>query len=239
MPDYSHLACHVYTRTLRWSYGTNRNRRWDEWHRYVAGLPAPEMVRALCLAGFSGVYVDRRGFVDDGESVVAELRALLGREVVSSGPGEQLLFSLNTATEALRATTSDADWERAKNRLLTRPCVLCQDGFYPWAPTDPPEPRRAMHRATLRLVNPGTEPRQVTLRITWKQHARVDVHVHGPDLGVDSRVSPPAEPARWAIDIVLPPGEHLLHFDAAPKPVGLARMYCAWIATDVRLEVQD
>src|SRR5262245_66656212 len=50
MPDYAHLTCHVYTRTLRWSYGTNRNRRWDAWHQFVAKLPATEMVRALCLA---------------------------------------------------------------------------------------------------------------------------------------------------------------------------------------------
>jgi hypothetical protein len=42
-----------------------------------------------------------------------------------------------------------------------------------------------------------------------------------------------------AFESVLPPGEHLLHFDATPKPLGLARMYCAWTTTEVRLEVSD
>jgi hypothetical protein len=239
MPDYAHLTCHVYTRTLRWSYGTNRNRRWDEWDRYVAGLPAPEMVRALCLAGFAGVYVDRRGYADHGDGVLAELRTLLGREAVSSGSGEQLLFRLDAATAALRATTSDAGWERAKDRLLTRPCVLCQDGFYPWAPTDPPEPRRAMYRATVRLINPGREPRRVALRMNWKQNSRVDVHICGPSIGLDVHAAPPVDFEPLALEVVLPPGEHLVQFDATPRPIGFARMYCAWIATDVRLEVPD
>jgi hypothetical protein len=239
MPDYAHLTCHVYTRTLRWSYGTNRNRRWDEWHRYVSGLPTPDMVRALCLAGFSGVYVDRRGYADHGAAVIGELRGLLGREAVWSGSGEQLLFTLDAATAALNATLSATDWARAKDRLLTRPCVLCQDGFYPWAPTDPPEPRRATHRATMRLVNPSTEPRRVTLRMNWKQHARVDVHIDARDLGVEVDVTPPAEFEPLTLEMVLPPGEHLVHFDATPRPVGLARMYCAWTATAVRLEVHD
>lgn len=239
MPDYAHLACHVYTRTLRWSYGSNRNRRWDEWHQYVAGLPAAELVRAICLAGFSGVYVDRRGYADHGDSIVAELRNLLGPEVVSSGSGEQMLFSLEGTATSLRATVSDEQWERAKERLLTRPCVLCQDGFYPWAPTDPPEPRRAMYRVVMRFINPGREPRPIVLRMNWKQHANVDVHIHGPTLGVDVHRAPPADFQSFALDLVLPPGEHLLHFDAAPRPIGFPRMECAWIAEDVRLEVSD
>jgi hypothetical protein len=197
------------------------------------------MVRTLCLAGFAGVYVDRRGYGGRGEEVITALRALLGREVVSSGSGEQLLFNLDAATAASRATMSERDWEQAKERLLTRPCVLCQDGFYPWAPTDSPEPRRAMHWAAMRLVNPGTESRRVTLSMNWKQHAKVDVHIQGPSLGVDANAAPPVEFEPFALAIVLPPGEHLVHFDARPRPVGLARMYCAWIATDVRLEVRD
>ena len=64
-------------------------------------------------------------------------------------------------------------------------------------------------------------------------------HIAAPDLGGTVDRSPPTEFERLELEIALPPGEHLVYFDATPKPVGLARMYCAWTATDVRLEVGD
>lgn len=228
MPDYAHLACHGYSRALRWSFGTNRNRRWAEWQESVAGLPTPEMVQALAATGFAGVYVDRRGFADSGAAVVAELRSLLGPEVAVSDAGRQLLFSL-----AGVAPTADGD------RLLNRPCVLCQAGFLPWAPTSPPQPRRALHVAELRLVNPGDRPRRVTLSMRWHRVNPADLVVRVTGPGIDRDETPPADRSVWRVDLDLPPGEHLLRFEATPRPAGPARFHVAWDATDIRLIERD
>jgi hypothetical protein len=241
MPDYAHLACHAYSRNLRWSYGTNRNRRWDEWHQHVAGLPPSDMVRSLSLAGFSGLYVDRRGYADGGDALINDLRTLLGPEVAVSDTGDQLLFSLTTAAERLRRYSDAAEWEREKSRLLNRPCVLCQDGFFRWTAAMADEPRRAMHSATMRLVNPGGETRRVTLSMQW-QRAGLDelaVRVTSQSLRIDQQFSPPVERGLFTLDIELPPGAHVLRFDANPKPVGFARMFVAWDGTDVRLVERD
>lgn len=240
MPDYAHLTCHSYSRTLRWSFGTSRNRRWDEWHKYVARLTPAQMVKALCLAGFDGVYVDRRGYADGGTALVAELRSLLGPEVVTSDSGEQMLFTLAVAKQSLRSSLDDPTWERERKRLMNRPCVLCQDGFLRWAPVGQ-DPRRATHSATMRLINPGNMPRRVTLSMQWQRQTghEIDVHVTGSSLGIDRHEGPPMERGPFTIDIDLLPGEHLLQFDATPKPVGLPRMFVAWHATEVRLDTQD
>jgi phosphoglycerol transferase len=241
MPDYAHLACHSYSRTLRWSYGTNRNRRWDEWHQYVASLPSAEFVRALVLADFAGVYVDRRGYADRGDGILTELRGLLGPEVAASDSGEQLLFALAPAAQPLRSATDPVAWERDRERLMSRPCVLCQDGFLRWSPTNPPEPWRATHTAMIRLINPGERTRRVTLRMDWQRQITGDneVTVTGPRLSVDRRFALPTERAPFALDVDLPPGEHVLRFETTPKPLGLARMYTAWDATGVRLIERD
>jgi phosphoglycerol transferase len=240
MPDYAHLACHSYSRKLRWSYGTNRNRRWAEWQQHVASLTLSQMVRALCLAGFDGLYVDRRGYPDGGKCLLAELRALLGTELVVSDTGEQMLFSLAPAAQTIRSSLDARSLERERRRLLDRPCVLCQDGFLRWAPVSPPEPRRATHAATMRLINPGKERRRVTLSILWQRHTahEIDVHVTCVALGVDRHECPPVERGAFALELDLPPGEHVLRFDSNPKPMGLPRMYTAWNATEVRLDTE-
>jgi phosphoglycerol transferase len=241
MPDYAHLACHSYSRTLRWSYGTNRNRRWDDWHQHVASLPPAEFVRALLLADFAGVYVDRRGYADHGDAIVSELRTLLGPEVATSDSGEQVLFTLASAVQPVRSATDSAAWDREKDRLLNRPCVLCQDGFLRWSPTNPPEPWRATHSALIRLVNPGVRARRVTLRMDWERQGPSDkeVTVTGATLGVDQRFTPPREREPFALDVALPPGEHILRFETNAKPFGFARMHTAWNATGVRLVERD
>ena len=241
MPDYAHLACHAYSKTLRWSYGTNRNRRWDCWHQHVAGLPPADMVRALALADFAGVYVDRRGFADRGEALVAELRTLLGPEVAASDPGEQLLFSLAPAVHRLRSSTPDAAWDAERARLMERPCVLCQNGFLRWTPSSPPEPWWATHTAHMRLVNPGDRPRRVTLAMNWQRQGPrdKDVRVTGDSLGVDRSFVVTDSRQPFALEVELPPGEHVLRFDTTPKPFGPARMHAAWSAADVRLVERD
>ncbi|HJZ91521.1 MAG TPA: hypothetical protein VKE40_11660 [Gemmataceae bacterium] len=241
MPDYAHLACHSFSRTLRWSYGTARNRRWDEWHRSIAAEPPEAMVSDLCLAGFSGVYVDRRGYADGGQAIIADLRRLLGPEVVSAPGGEQALFSLARAEGKLRSSIDSARWDQERERVLNRPCVLCQEGFFPWSAAEPAEPRRAMYRAALRLINPSSAPRRVKVTLNWERHAprEIDVHVRGPTLDFDRHYVPRVERQRVEFELRLPPGEHRLTLESTPEPVGLPRMHCAWTTTVVELAVHD
>ena len=220
MPDYAHLACHSYSRTLRWSFGTNRNRRWAEWQDHVSRLPTSEMVRALATAGFAGVYFDRRGYSAAGP-LARELRALLGPPVAVSDSEDQLLFSLAN-------TPSAGDG----GRILNRPCALFQAGFLPWAAD---EPRRALHAAEVRLVNPDDRVRRMTMSMTWQRRGPADVTVRITGPGIDRDDAPPADRGAVRFDLDVPPGEHLLRFDAAPRPPWPARFYVAWEATEVRL----
>jgi hypothetical protein len=241
MPDYAHLACHTYSKTLRWSYGTNRNRRWDCWQQHVAAMPPDEMVRALALAEFSGVYVDRRGYADRADSLLVKLRSLLGPEVAVSDSGEQVLYSLAPAVQQLPSTVPSDELEREKGRLMNQPCALCQDGFMRWSPTNPPEPWRATHTAQIRLVNPGSQIRRIILAMNWQRQGPSDreVWVTGESLCVDRRLTLPVDREPFAIDLELPPGEHVLQFATTPKPFGPARMHAAWSATDIRLVERD
>lgn len=241
MPDYSHLNCNAYSRSLRWSYGTCRNRRWDEWQQHVAGLSTPDMVRALCLAEFKGVYVDRRGFADRGARIIAELRTLLGHEIGSSDSGEQVVFALGPASDALWNSGDSVQLTLERTRLMNRVCAFCQDGFLRRAPANPPEPWIATHSAQMRLVNPGLTVRSVSLNMQWQRlgPVAVRVRVRSASLGMERELTPTIESCPFELAIELPPGEHVLHFDATPKPIGFARMHPAWCSTEVQLIERD
>jgi hypothetical protein len=226
MPDYAHLACHSYSRTLRWSYGTNRNRRWAEWHNYVESRPNEEMVQALKTAGFAAIYLDRRGYdPGDADRLIAELRALVGEPVVVSESKDRLLFTLAGPTP-----------EGDRDRLLNRPFALFQRGFLPWAGD---EPRRALYEAEVRLVNPDDRVRRVTVSMKWRRRGPTEVTVRVTGPGIDQVRTPSAGREEVTFDLELLSGTHFLKFDSTQRPPWPARFYVAWEATDVRLTVLD
>src|SRR5262249_32879108 len=149
--------------------------------------------------------------------------------------------SLARADSRLRSSIAPPRWDHERERVLKRPCVLCQEGFFPWSAAEPGEPRRAMYRATLRLINPSDESRRVTITLNWERHVprEIDVHVHWSTLDFDRRCIPTAARQRVEFELMLPPGEHQLTFDSTPTPVGLPRFHCAWTTSEVGLIVHD
>ena len=220
------------------SYGTSRNRRWD-----AGGSTWPISRRRKWCERFAwrvlSLYVDKRGYADSGEACANCERC--------SAPSwsfpirRAVAFSLTPAAKELHSSMDEKAWTLEKSRLLNRPCVLCQDGFHRWAPTTPPEPWRAMHRANMRLINPGDRNCRVVLSFLWEcaRGQENEIHLTCETLGLDRRETPPTERTRFELDLDLPPGEHVLRFDTTPKPIGLSRMFTAWTATDVRPDPRD
>lgn len=78
MGVYDHLRASLHSARLRWSYGSLKYSREDQWARTAAAKRAPELVQALRAAGFSGIYVDRFGYADQAAALESELSAVLG-----------------------------------------------------------------------------------------------------------------------------------------------------------------
>ncbi len=64
--DYALFRPYLFTRTLRYSYGTHKGRFQDSWQQRVAPYPLPDLVSTLEANGFSALLVFRAGFADDG-----------------------------------------------------------------------------------------------------------------------------------------------------------------------------
>ena len=106
MRDYSHFRGYLHSKTQRWSYGAMKGREGDGWQRQVAAKPLPELVETLTLAGFSGIYVDRFGYADQGAEMEAALSKLLRIEPIESGDRRLVFFNLSGAVGRAREKQS-------------------------------------------------------------------------------------------------------------------------------------
>jgi hypothetical protein len=75
--------------------------------------------------------------------------------------------------------------------------------------------------------------------MNWQRQGPSEKEVSVSGIGVDQRFPLPAERKPFALDVDLPPGEHVLRFETTPKPFGPARMHVAWSGADIRLVERD
>ncbi len=102
MYDYSHFRGYLHSRRLRWSYGALRGRGTEAWQTRLAPLPPDALVDALVVAGFAGIYFDRKGHEADGEAVVRGLLRKVPQQPITNGDGSLLFFRLLAATGPMK-----------------------------------------------------------------------------------------------------------------------------------------
>lgn len=91
---YELLRPYFFSKTLRFSFGSNKGRPREDWQKEVEKLPPQQMVNALERYGFSAIYLNRKGFADQGESLIKQLSALGKNQIIDDELHEQVCIVL-------------------------------------------------------------------------------------------------------------------------------------------------
>jgi phosphoglycerol transferase len=106
------------SRTLRWSFGSMLGRT-DRWARTIATLPPGEMVERLALAGFSGIWVDRRAFLRADEArLVSGLSEAVGARPELSRGERYCFFSIEELRLRREAELGSEAYAAAQAQVL-------------------------------------------------------------------------------------------------------------------------
>jgi hypothetical protein len=95
MPEYAQMRGWLHSDTLRWSYGAIKGR--PTWQDGQLGLSVPDQLRRARKAGFAAVWVDRRGYQDNGTTIERQLRACLGPPLLIESDNERVLYHLSSS----------------------------------------------------------------------------------------------------------------------------------------------
>ena len=146
--DYEHFRPFLASSSLRFNYGALRGRTRARWQREVEERPTVELLRRIEHYGFAALYLNRLGFADRGEKLLAELRTL-GRTNAIEGPlGEEVVVllepNLTPELPLARTLTFGRGWHSARAG----------------------EPRWAYGSGVFSYYNPTSLPRPATVRLT-------------------------------------------------------------------------
>jgi hypothetical protein len=115
MTDYEHFRPYLWSKSLRFSYGTHKGREREEWQSYAGYLAPDKLVSYLEDHGFDAIMINRRAFVDRGAELESKLVELT-RGQITSKAGDLTLFKLS----------------RRQSRLPTEFSSLSLDKGFPW-----------------------------------------------------------------------------------------------------------
>ncbi len=77
LPDYAHGVGFIHSKNLNWSYGGMKGREGDLFYRTLSREPMVKQIKVIKKLGFAGIYIDRRGYDDNGSYVINEISNIL------------------------------------------------------------------------------------------------------------------------------------------------------------------
>jgi len=101
MLAYDHALPYLRSDWFRWSWPALTPRH-VVWSRFIANLRIGEAVRAVRAAGFGAVWIDRYGYEDNGDAVVAAVAAAGGVDVLGGASRRYAVFDIRHVAPGVR-----------------------------------------------------------------------------------------------------------------------------------------
>lgn len=92
MSVYDHMRGYLHSKDLHWSYGGMKGRAGDRFFRNLAEQPMEQQLATIAKLGFTGIYLNRNGYADNGAAAVASLTALTGAAPALTRADGQVVF---------------------------------------------------------------------------------------------------------------------------------------------------
>ena len=91
---YEHVRPYLWTKTLRFSFGSVQGRPREAWQTLVMNLPIEQMVPQLEQFGFGAIYFNRKAYKDHAEAAIKDLARLGKTQLIEDDAHELVCVQL-------------------------------------------------------------------------------------------------------------------------------------------------
>jgi len=106
VPSYHHFRPYLFSESLRYSFGDTKGRPQDAWQKQIGQLDVLQAVERLESYGFAGVFINKEGFADKGETLIKSFAAAGRAEVITSPAGDLCCIVLNPSPNPVLPTVA-------------------------------------------------------------------------------------------------------------------------------------
>ena len=97
LSPYDHLRPYLFSKSLRFSFGSMKGREDTQWQKDLTGLTLEAAVAKLRGLGFQAILINRNGFPDKAKGMIQSLSAMGNSRVIESAAGDLVCVLLSPA----------------------------------------------------------------------------------------------------------------------------------------------
>ena len=197
---YEHFRPYLYSRHLRYSYGSDKGRTRERWQSEAEQFGTSRLINILEQYGFSAILINRKGYEDGAAGLLQELRSL-GKSNVLVESVEFICVALTPSTRPILPPDFDKNWHGLEGNATHD---------WRWSSGD----------ATIVLYNPESGPRQTHLsfRLETLQPRRLEIALDSKNI-YDDTLQPGAVVQPVDLTFMLAPGNNVLRFKSSAPGV--------------------
>jgi hypothetical protein len=177
LTSYEPLVPYLHSTELRWSAGAMKGRPTD-WLASVSTLPTDRLIEDAVAAGFSGAYVLRAYYPDQGVSVVNSIQALIGSPPTGDADGSAAFFNLLPYAARLKRMVPPAKLAAIRDATIYPLTLNYGNSFYEAEPIAN-APHWGRQTDVITINNPATAVQttkySTTLVTGYPTNSRVDI----------------------------------------------------------------
>jgi len=128
--DYDLFKPYLFSLTTSWSYGAVKGRIGDAWNQENINLSTNELINKLIISDFNGIYIDRFGYLDNGEKIEKEIENITLEKPIISDNQRLSFFNLSNYKEKYIKNISKDDLNKLKEKYLYPISLNLNDGCY-------------------------------------------------------------------------------------------------------------
>jgi len=220
-PDaYAFFRGYLHSSNLKWSFGAMQGRN-DNWHLWLSQKPLDELLTIIAAAGFKGIHIDRKSYLDMGNQIEVELKQKLGVEPIVSLNGDFIFFNMEKFNATYRTKYSEQERQVHREAALKAPVVKLEwgEGFFPLESDTLSTWRWADKTAILEFTNPRKTSKNVTLDMFLRtgESGKSNLLLQGDLFNENIVIS--EELSKFTKTISVPPGKHTIKFISDAKQV--------------------
>ncbi|MBA3536877.1 MAG: sugar translocase [Tatlockia sp.] len=106
LPDYELTRGFINSKNLRWSHAGIKGREGDFFYRYLSKEPLAKQLDVIKRLGFSGIYIDRRGFSDNAGNLINQLSNLGYHPTLVRKDKQIVFYRIKPSTSVVVSTLS-------------------------------------------------------------------------------------------------------------------------------------
>jgi len=165
MRCYDHARPYVWSKHLRWSWPSfsRINRTWSA---KINQLNAPQLINALAVSGFSAIWIDKYGYGDEGQQLIANLIAAGAKDVLPGISTRYMILDIRDVVKLLKVDLGEEAFKQEAIKLLPRGVGFDFErtvGIYDLEHTPDAEFRWVQEKASLILDNTDNKRHIVTV----------------------------------------------------------------------------